>query len=349
MAAIGVTCTCVIFATATRNFELSLGYINKYIFHGRSFFSYANTSAFENMTDGDVKHAIVPRVQAAFHHSKIKMISSKYQLKIMEYLVDTSFPKAEVLIFSTSLGDPDRTSYAYYYTQPRLMEYAKKQRYKVRIYTKPVNSTYYPQWQKLIIFRYLLSGGTNASFIAYFDDDIMLTNLSVRIENYFSLVYDPENIHFIGSRDSYVNNYKYLINTGTMFLRNSKKSLEFVKYALKLHEEIPYIQRNALYDQEAVIVAVWEFFHNHTLLLPMCLIQSLWSTHGDWYQWRPGHFALHHLWSLNIDRSESFARIFANATKWWQVVHHKMNFNCTDETVYHNFGKSEIPLFRSSA
>lgn len=221
------------------------------------------------------------------------------------------------------------------YTQPRLLEYAGRHRYKVRLFAEPANSTYTAHWQKLLWLRYLLTGGTNASIIAFFDDDIFITNLSVRIENFFSLVNDAEKIHFIASRDSWVNNYKFLINSGTLLIRNSRKSLDFVKYALKLYDEIPHIQHFVHLDQDAIIIAHLEYFYEHSLLLPFCVLQSMWSTNADMYTWKPGHFALHHLWSHYDDRMENFAQLYTNISAWWEknLPNTTTSTNCDDETI----------------
>lgn len=100
----------------------------------------------------------------------------------------------------------------------------------------------------------MLDGGTNATIVALLDDDIIITNFSVRIENFFNLVNDSENIHFIASRGSWINNYKFLINGGALLFRNSRKSLEFIEYVLMVHDEIPHIQHNTHYEQDALII-----------------------------------------------------------------------------------------------
>lgn len=92
------------------------------------------------------------------------------------------------------------------------------------------NSTYDPHWQRYFYMRELILNGTEASIIAYFDDDLLITNFSVRIENFFRLVANPEKIHLIISRDAWVNDFKYLLNSGSMLLRNSEESLSFINY-----------------------------------------------------------------------------------------------------------------------
>lgn len=218
------------------------------------------------------------------------------------------------------------------YILPRFLEYAKRHRYRIRFFAEPANSTYEAHWQKLLWLRKLLSGGTNASIIAFFDDDILITNLSVRIENFFSLVADSHNIHFIGSRDHWVNNYKFLINSGTLLVRNSQKSLQFIEYALQLHEQIPHIQHFIHFDQDAIIIAYLEFFYQHSLLLPLCVLQSTWSTDGDLYSWQPGHFAFHHLWSPYEDRIANFAQLYHHLSGWWKKNRINMTIKCFDET-----------------
>lgn len=87
----------------------------------------------------DSPHPAVRRMRSAFHYTKLKSISIKHHAAIMEYLVDPSLPKEDVLIISTSIGTPDRTAYARLYTQPRLLDYAKMHGYGIRIYTEPAN------------------------------------------------------------------------------------------------------------------------------------------------------------------------------------------------------------------
>lgn len=161
----------------------------------------------------------------------------------------------------------------------------------------------------------------------------MITNLSVRLENFFSLVNDPEQIHFIGSRDPVSNNYRFLINTGTMLLRNSGKALEMINYALRLHDEIPHIRRNLHHEQDAMVITVLERFYNHTVIFPLCLLQSMWSVVKSWYQWQPGHFAMHQLAMDFADRTSTFQALHVNASQWWKKNRSHANMNCTDETL----------------
>lgn len=120
---------------------------------------------------------------------------------------------------------------------------------------------------------------------------------------------------------------------------------EILQYVLKVHDEIPFIQRNPEWDQDAVIVAYLEYFYNYTLALPLCLLQSQWSIGVGWYQWQPGHFAMHVLGSYNADRHKTFAAIHANYSKWWEENRWRFNLNCLDETVVENKGKSTVPLY----
>ena len=193
----------------------------------------------------------------------------------------------KVAVISVSIGDRPFAKISY----NRLKFYCDTHNYDLFYYTENLDDTYKPFWQKVVAMKRILAmknfDGTNKYDMAFWiDDDIYITNMGYRIEDFLIL---SENRDIIMSRDI-VNNYNVYINTGTYIIKNTEIGRKFIDETLEGYYWYKgWYQSNRFHEQTIMTYLYFRDYHKYTAVLPHGIMQSFYR--GN--HWKHKDFSLH--------------------------------------------------------
>ncbi len=120
--------------------------------------------------------------------------------------------EARIAIVSLSTPQPDRQAFASV-TKEYLKKYAARHKYDFFYYDDIINPTWHPVWDKISALQRHMNS-TKYDWIVWFDDDILITNFTIKLENIIVQYGNKKSILF--QHDC---NRGWIINSGLFFVR----------------------------------------------------------------------------------------------------------------------------------
>lgn len=142
----------------------------------------------------------------------------------------SKYNKGDICIVTVSIGERDFSKI----NKERMIKYCELYGYDMMYFTQVIDPKYPVMWQKCVSLDKVLNmkdkfGNYKYKVVAWFDDDIYLTNMKYRTEDFLSI---NHNKHIFMTRDNIKNNYNHYINAGNYIMRNTKISRDFMKDTL---------------------------------------------------------------------------------------------------------------------
>lgn len=136
----------------------------------------------------------------------------------------------DICIVTVSIGEREFSKI----NKQRMIKYCDLYGYDMMYFTEIIDKKYPIMWQKCVAIDKALNvkdeyGRYKYKIVAWFDDDIYMTNMKYRIEDFLNI--NPEKDIFM-PRDNIKNNYNHYINAGNYILKNTKVSRDFMKDTL---------------------------------------------------------------------------------------------------------------------
>ncbi len=223
-----------------------------------------------------------------------------------------------IAVISVSIGDRPFAKISH----NRLESYCKTHNYDLFYYTENLDDSYKPFWQKVIAMKRVLSmknpGGSNKYDMAFWiDDDIYITNMGYRIEDFLILSEDKD---IVMSRDV-VNDYNIYINTGTYIIKNTEIGHRFLDETLEGYYWYKgWYQSNRFHEQTIMTYLYFRDYYKYTTVLPHGIMQSFYR--GNY--WKYGDFSLHLAGNTTKTRTEIMASLdkcdIITGQPWYQHV-----------------------------
>lgn len=137
-------------------------------------------------------------------------------------LTPSKYKAGEICIVTVSIGERKFSKV----TKRRMEKYCQLYNYHFEYFTEVLDDKYPLIWQKCVAMDRVLN--LNYKVVVWFDDDIYMTNMNYRIEDFLNLT--PNDIFM--PRDIIKNNYNHYINSGCYMMKNNNISKEFMKDTL---------------------------------------------------------------------------------------------------------------------
>ena len=227
--------------------------------------------------------------------------SRKSELRNLFNLRKPSPRKKRVAVVSVSIGDRPFARIS----KNRLERYCKFHGYDLFYHTENLDNRYKPFWQKVVAMRRVLDitdkhGMRKYDMAFWIDDDIYITNMGYRIEDFSILA---ENKDIIMSRDI-IDTYNIYINTGTYIVRNTEIGRKFLDETLDGYYWYKgWYQENRFHEQTIMTYLYFRNYHKHSAVLPHGVMQSFYR--GN--HWKYGDFGLHIAGESTKTRTEIMA------------------------------------------
>ena len=243
-------------------------------------------------------------------------------------------------VISVSVGDRPFAKISH----NRLKSYCGVHGYDLFYYTENLDDDYKPFWQKVVAMQKVLamknSNGTNKYDMTFWiDDDIYITNMGYRIED-FLILSDHKDI--VMSRDI-IDDYNIHINTGTYIIRNTEIGRRFIDETLEGYYWYKgWYQSNRFHEQTIMTYLYFRNYHQYTAVLPHGIMQSFYR--GN--HWKYEDFALHLAGETTRTRTEIMSAMdqcsATTGEPWYQHV------VTTEEWRYMLGSIQEIPTYARS-
>ena len=143
----------------------------------------------------------------------------------------SNYNPGEICVVTVSIGDRKFCKI----TNERMIEYCNLYRYDMKYYTKTLDDNYPIMWQKCVALDKVLNitdrnGNYKYKVVAWFDDDIYITNMKYRLEDFININGKKD---IIFPRDFIKYNYNHYINAGSYIMKNTAVSRDFMRDTLK--------------------------------------------------------------------------------------------------------------------
>lgn len=184
--------------------------------------------------------------------------------------------KPKIGVCSLAIGEAYKDSVKYAMRSKSL--YAQKHGYGYHIDGDVFDTSRPPAWSKINILKKYLA---DYDYLVWMDADLLVMNDELKLEMF---IYDyMENAHMMAVREWLA------INTGVLFVKNTDWSFRFLEYIYTKTEFLHHPQWeqtafNQLFEKDEMDS------QNRVKILPLAL-QYLFNSY--WYNYYPGHFALH--------------------------------------------------------
>jgi len=184
-----------------------------------------------------------------------------------------------------SIGDREFCKY----TKDRLNQYCQLYDYDLQYVTEIIDERYPIIWQKTLAVRNCLNmrkenGQYKYKVVVWFDDDIYLTNLKYRIEDFLNI---SDNKSIIFPRDIVKNNWNHYINSGNYIVKNNEIGRVFINDTIKGINLFNGYFRNNLNHEQSVSTYLYfskEKYAENMMVLPYGVFQSFYITNLDLYK-----------------------------------------------------------------
>ena len=142
----------------------------------------------------------------------------------------SSYGPGDICVVTVSIGDRDFSRI----TKKRMKKYCDLYGYDMKYFTKSIDNNYGMMWQKCLATNKVLNiknnnGDYKYKVVVWFDDDIYITNMKHRLEDFLEINPDKD---IIFPRDIQKYNYSHYINSGNYILKNTKISRDFMRDTL---------------------------------------------------------------------------------------------------------------------
>lgn len=213
-------------------------------------------------------------------------------------------------VVSLSVGDREFSKI----TKKRLEDYCRHHDYDLYYFDEELDSSYSPIWQKCLAIKKVLEMGKN-EVIAWFDDDIYITNFEIKLESFIMLAPDKD---IILCHDVVKNDPNIYINTGSYFLRNTEISRKFINETIECYDDFSGYFKKARYHEQSIMTYLfYKKYHYYAEVLPYAIVHSFHGTNPWWMQlfrgthrgWKYKDFSLHLAGVNNDKRLELFTKI----------------------------------------
>ena len=143
----------------------------------------------------------------------------------------SSYNKRDICIVTVSIGERDFSKI----NKERMLKYCSLYDYDMIYFTEIIDHNYPIMWQKCVALNKVLNmkdrfGNYRYKVVAWFDDDIYLTNMKYRVEDFLEI--NPKK-HIFMPRDNIRNNYNHYINAGNYIMKNTQISRDFMVETLR--------------------------------------------------------------------------------------------------------------------
>ena len=141
------------------------------------------------------------------------------------------YRRKDICVVTVSIGDRKFCKI----TKTRMKEYCDLYGYDLKYFTEVIDDYYPIMWQKCVSLDKVLNmkdryGNYKYKVVAWFDDDIYLTNMKYRLEDFLTL--NPKKDIFF-PRDLNKYNYNHYINAGCYIMKNTQTARDFMRDTLR--------------------------------------------------------------------------------------------------------------------
>jgi hypothetical protein len=196
----------------------------------------------------------------------------------------SEFENQKVAIVNVSIGNRKFSSI----TRKSLSSWAKRYDYSFKFFDKTIDSFYHPMWQKVLAIDKVMKEGNGKKYdiVAWFDDDMYITNSKYSLSNFLS-----PNFSIFLSRDA-ENSPNHYINGGAFILRNNEIGKRFLSKILEGYFWFNgHFSSNNFHEQSIMTYLYYNEFFSSTVLPEQGTLQSIWN--GNHRKWKVGDFILH--------------------------------------------------------
>lgn len=141
------------------------------------------------------------------------------------------YQRKDICVVTVSIGDRKFCKV----TKSRMKEYCDLYGYDFKYFTEVIDDYYPIMWQKCVSLDKVLNmkdryGNYKYKVVSWFDDDIYITNMKYRLEDFLEL--NP-NKDIVMPRDMNKYDYNHYINAGCYIMKNTQTSRDFMKDTLR--------------------------------------------------------------------------------------------------------------------
>lgn len=253
----------------------------------------------------------------------------------------TTYKNKEICIVTVSIGNRKFSQI----TKKRMQEYCNLHNYDFKYFTETIDDKYPVIWQKCLAMDQVLNMKNNKNHhrykvVVWFDDDIYITNLKYRIEDFLQL--NPNKDIFM-ARDIIKNNYNHYINSGNYIMKNTQISRDFMRDTLDGIHLFKGHFRIAVNHEQSINTYLYfakKKYAKAIEVLPYGVLQSIYNKSYYWYNkfywlvsqfldlngpWEDGDFCIHFI-SMNEEqrnkickRIDSYSPKYKNTKKEWLI------------------------------
>ena len=182
----------------------------------------------------------------------------------------------------------------------RLKDYCDFHGYDLFYFNDYIDKNYYVMWQKILALKKVLNNG-NHDYAMWIDDDIYITNFSVKIEDFINAednrnyCYGDSESNNEGSNDiilsrDIVEKSDLFLNSGTMIIKNSEIGKTFLDKIINGYELFEgYFKENLFHEQTIMTYIYFKEYTNIAKVLPHRVMQSFYKDRI----WQPNDFGIH--------------------------------------------------------